>query len=911
MRNFVLIAAIIGFCTSTLLAQVLKPVKWSMEQLHVSGDEFDLLFNANMEKNWVIYSQFTDEGGPNPTSFNFDEGPHFEKIGPVKEEGNKKEGKERLFGDVNVVKFVGGHAPFRQRIKVLDYSKPITGYLEFMTCNDELCLPPTEVDFSFSIEDPNGAVSSENAGDSKGSDIGATKQTRTEEFNIEKGPEPAVEEPEINLVEKITEVAKPDVALEEQSPEKVIINDPQVLSYSSFNESGSGGENPTQWNMQVKKLSENEFELTYNAAIKKGFNIYSFFQEEGGPIPVAFYYDEENTEVLGETIEASPKKEAGYDKLFDMDVIKLKESARFVQRIKVKDPSKPMDAALDYMVCDDEACVPYMDTPTRIDFVNLKGAIGSSQIEEMFAGLDQAAIGPKLEGNELDSRRASLQATYLEPLGDCGSEDTAAGQNYFWTFILGFAGGLLALLTPCVFPMIPLTVSFFTKGSTDRKSGIRNGLIYGFSIIVIYVAIGLLITAAFGPTALNELSTNATANVIFFLIFLFFAFSFFGYYELTLPSSWANKSDKMAEAGGLLGIFFMAFTLAIVSFSCTGPIIGSAIVASAQSAVGPAIVMLGFATALALPFGLFAAFPAWLNSLPRSGSWMNSVKVVLGFLELALAFKFLSVADMTYHWNILGYEIFMAIWILCAAGMTLYLFGLIKFPHDSPLKKLSKTRWAFALGSLALTIYLCAGFLINDKTKQYQSLKLLSGIAPPAYYNYFRPDIPETQVNPDVKARYASYSKCANNLDCFKDYYEGISYAAEINKPVLLDFTGFGCVNCRKTEEHIWVEDQVWNKLKDDFVLISLYVDDRKKLEQTFISKNSQEPIRNVGKKWADFQIVNFNQNSQPLYVMMTPDEKVLAKPRGYKEGANDYAEFLECGLNTYNQVTGKVIGSK
>jgi thiol:disulfide interchange protein DsbD len=343
----------------------------------------------------------------------------------------------------------------------------------------------------------------------------------------------------------------------------------------------------------------------------------------------------------------------------------------------------------------------------------------------------------------------------------------------------------------------------------------------------------------------------------------------------------------------------MAFTLAIVSFSCTGPIIGSAIVESATSATGPAIVMFGFSLALALPFGLFAAFPAWLNSLPKSGSWMSSVKVVLGFLELALALKFLSVADMTKHWGVLGYEIFMGLWVVIFALMTLYLFGFIRFPHDSPIKKLSAVRWTFALGALALTIYLATGFRYIPEYNSYNSLKLMSGLAPPATYNYF---LPEAQLDESIKSRYPSFSKCANNINCFKDYKEGLAYARETGKPLLIDFTGYGCVNCRKTEEHIWVKDKIRKKLNDEFVLVSLYVDDRAPLDSQLVSAVTQSPIRNVGNKWADFQIVNFNQNSQPLYVMITPDEKVLAKPRGYKEGVEDYDQFLSCGLEAYKQ---------
>ena len=546
------------------------------------------------------------------------------------------------------------------------------------------------------------------------------------------------------------------------------------------------------------------------------------------------------------------------------------------------------------MTCDDEKCLP----PDEVDF------------QFTLTGDAQAATPTVANTNGLkavDQIIPSIKETYIAPLGNCGEEEVVRGQSWLWTFILGFAGGLLALLTPCVFPMIPLTVSYFTKGSKDKKKGFANALIYALSIIVIYVSLGLIITAAFGPGALNKLATNAVANVLFFLIFVVFAFSFFGYYEITLPSSWSTKSDDLANQGGLLGIFFMAFTLALVSFSCTGPIIGSALVQSASSTAGPLIVMLGFSSALALPFGLFAAFPAWLNSLPKSGSWMNSVKVVLGFLELALALKFLSVADMVMHWDILPYEAFMAAWIIIFGAMTLYLFGLYRFPHDSKLKKLSIPRLGFSLLSLAMTIYLVTGFFYNDETKSYNGLVLMSGLAPPTNYNIFLPDT-KGELDKSIKSKYPSFTKCANNLDCFKDYYEGVSYAKEVGKPVFLDFTGYGCVNCRKTEEHIWIADKVRSKLDQDFVLISLYVDDRKPLEEIVVSKNSAQKMRSVGDKWEDFQVVNFLQNSQPLYVMMTPDEKVLAAPRPYKEGVDDYAKFLNCGLSTYKKLSQQEI---
>jgi thiol:disulfide interchange protein DsbD len=563
----------------------------------------------------------------------------------------------------------------------------------------------------------------------------------------------------------------------------------------------------------------------------------------------------------------------------------IKGPVVFKQKVKVNDINTPIKGEIEFTSCDDEKCL----TPQLVNYVfNLNGeAVASNTAGALLPG----------DGSSINQTRETIRSTYEAPVGDCGVEDVARDTNLLWTFVLGFLGGLVALLTPCVFPMIPLTVSFFTKSSEEKGSGIRNALIYGLSIIVIYVSIGLIITGVFGATALNLLSTNWIANTLFFLIFVFFAFSFFGYYEITLPSSWANKSNTMADKGGLLGIFFMAFTLALVSFSCTGPIIGSALVQSATSSLGPFVVMLGFSSALAIPFTLFAAFPSWLNSLPRSGSWMNSVKVVLGFLELALALKFLSVADMTMHWNILPYEVFMGLWVIIFAAMTAYLFGLFKFPHDSPMKKLSPTRGFFAVGSLALTVYLISGFFLNDVTKSYNSLKLMSGLAPPSQYNVL---LPEAEVDATIKAKYPSFTKCANNLDCFKDYYEGMAYAKENNKPVLLDFTGYGCVNCRKTEEHIWIADKVRDNIQENYVLISLYVDDRKELENILFSEPRQTKLRRVGDMWADFQIVNFEQNSQPLYVMMSPDEKVLAAPRGYKEGVEDYADFLDCGLNTF-----------
>jgi|APTNR8051073442_1049403.scaffolds.fasta_scaffold06979_3 thiol:disulfide interchange protein DsbD len=839
---------------SAVYAQIKTPVKWDMSYNQVSAQEFDLVFIATINSGWYVYSQFIEEGGPIPTSFNFDAGDHYQLIGKAKEESaHKKAGHDAIF-DMQVVKYAQ-KVSFTQRVKASDLKKPIVGYLTFMTCDDERCLAPTDVEYSFELKSTMNATQK------------AAPDKQTEPTKKTGDAQPKIEEKPL-FGEVKTEMAQtPDVP--------------------------SGIEQPVKWRFESKKISDTEYDLRLIAEIDKGWTIYAQDVEPNGPVPTSFLFEKSDGYALVGSAKEEGKKKSGIDPFFKTQVSKFIESpAIFTQRVQVSDPSKPIIGNLEFMACNDVRCL----APETIDF-SFNLATGMA-----------AAAGPVIvdsgNGKVIDQTVPTILETYKTPVGNCGEEAVARGQNLMWTFLLGFIGGLLALLTPCVFPMIPLTVSFFTKSSKDRKSGLRNALLYGFSIITIYVAIGLLITAVFGATALNELSTNWIANTLFFVIFLAFAFSFFGYYEITLPSSWSTKSDALAEKGGFLGTFFMAFTLALVSFSCTGPIIGSAIVQSATSTMGPFTVMLGFSTALAIPFALFAAFPAWLQSLPRSGSWMNSVKVVLGFLELALALKFLSVADMTMHWNILPYEVFMGLWVLIFGAMTAYLFGLIRFPHDSPMKKLSPARGIIATLSLVLTAYLASGFMIDNKTESYASLSLMSGLAPPAQYNVF---LAQSDVDPAIKARYPSFSKCANNLDCFKDYYEGMAYAKEMNLPVLLDFTGYGCVNCRKTEEHIWVETDVWNKLAKDFVLVSLYVDDRKPLPEILISKLRQAKLRNVGNKWSDFQIINFEQNTQPLYVMMSPDERVLAAPRGYQESVEGYVNFLKCGENTFQSTSGKL----
>lgn len=842
ITQLTLSACFIFLFQGAIQAQLDNPVTWAFSQEKISDTETELIFTASIEEGWNVYSQFlAEDSTPLPTAIEYDNLAGVALSGESVETGKRKEGMDPIFKE-NVIKFLSDK-PYviKQRVKTTD-GWSATGFLEFMTCNDEKCLPPTAIDFSF-------------AGNGNGS----------------------------------TDVA----AATETTPTTPIDNSKTGATAAVLTE-----DNPVAWTYAMTKGSgTNEYDLSLTATILDGWIIYSHYVEDGGPLPT--YVDFETAEgfdEVGVPVETGKMKKS-FDKIFSMDVAKFtsEEPYNFGQKFTNTSGSGKGNVYLSYMSCNDEKCVPF-DEELILDTDNLKVYKASEDVTN-------AALS-NIEGNQIDQIRPQIIETYKAPIGDCGVGDNKESSSYWSIFLIGFLGGLFAILLPCIFPMIPITVSYFMKD--NKRKGWVNGLIYGLSIVVIFVAIGLLVTALLGPEALNKLSTNWIANTLFFVVFIAFAISFFGYFEIALPSSWSTKSDSMADKGGLLGTFFMAATLAIVSFSCTGPIIGTALVqvASQGDYWGPFSVMLGFSTALALPFGLFAAFPSWLNTLPRSGSWMNSVKVVLGFVELALALKFLSVADLTEHWGFLRYELFLFLWILIFAAMAAYLFGFIKFPHDSPLKKLSPVRLGFAGIAIAAVVYLSMGFRVDDTTSTYKSPGLTSGIAPPATYNFF---LDPPAIPAELTAKYPSISKCANNITCFKDYFEGLAYAREANKPVFLDFTGYGCVNCRKTEEHIWVDDKVRKMLDQEYVLISLYVDDREKLEQQLVSKSRGNKIRNVGNKWSDFQIVNFEQNSQPLYVLMTPEEDVIASPRGYRDGVTQYMDYLECGLKYFSETNGPI----
>ena len=652
--------------------------------------------------------------------------------------------------------------------------------------------------------------------------------------------------------------------------------------------------NPVKWEFGSEKITDTEYTLIFVAKIDPHWALYSQFVEEGGPLPTLFSFESSSSFELIETVtESDENKVTQHDPVFEMVVSKFYDKAVFKQRVRVKSSAFSMRGNIDFMTCDDSKCTYKPDNPFAFDYTDQTGfvIVGGTPMSDsdLSKNADQTLYGMAPESLSKATVKCSTQLSSL-------SQDIKASNNSLWKiFGLGFLGGLLALLTPCVFPMIPLTVSFFTKkgGNANEKGGVSKAILYGFFIVLVYVVLSIPfhLLDSLNPDILNEISTNVWLNVIFFVIFIFFAFSFFGYYELTLPSTWTNSTSRGEGIGGILGVFFMALTLSIVSFSCTGPILGS-LLAGSLSADGGAwqltTGMGGFGVALGLPFALFAMFPNMLKALPKSGGWLNTTKVVLGFLELALAFKFLSNADLVKHWGILKIEVFLGIWILVFAGLTLYVFGKIKFPHDSPLKKLSFFRISSGLLVLAFVIYLGSGFKVNKETQTFTPLTLLSGLAPPVGYSFLYPN------------------DCPNNFECFKDLKEGVAYAKKVNKPILLDFTGYACVNCRKMEEHIWPKASIKPYFENDYVLISLYVDDKKELpenQKLTVERlgGGARVLENYGHKWAHFQTQFFKSNSQPFYVLLSPDAKtILNNPVGYTPDEADYKAFLDCGLEIF-----------
>lgn len=650
---------------------------------------------------------------------------------------------------------------------------------------------------------------------------------------------------------------------------------------------------PVKFKTELKTISDTEAQIVFTGNIDAGWHVYSTDLPSGGPISATFNVEKiQGAELMGK-LTPQGKEIENFDKVFEMKLRYFENTATFVQKFKITDVSYQIEGYLEYGACNDENCLPPTEVPfsfsgkgnaatatvatseTKAETVNQPTAENS--VAETTA-IDSAAT-VALSDNETSVQ--DYWTPVIKELNSYGETTSQQDRSWIYIFFAGFIGGLLALFTPCVWPIIPMTVSFFLKRSKDKKKGIRDAWTYGASIVVIYVALGLAITLIFGASALNALSTNAVFNILFCLMLIIFAASFFGAFELTLPSKWSNAVDSKAEqTSGLLSIFLMAFTLSLVSFSCTGPIIGFLLVevSTTGSVIAPAIGMLGFAIALALPFTLFAMFPSWLKSMPKSGGWMNVIKVTLGFLELAFALKFLSVADLAYGWRILDRETFLALWIVIFGLLGFYLLGKIKFPHDDDDNTTSVPRFFMALISLAFAVYMVPGLWGAP-------LKAVSAFAPPMTTQDFN------LYNNEVHAK-------------FDDYDAGMEYAKRNGKPVMLDFTGYGCVNCRKMEAAVWTDPKVSKLMTDDYVLITLYVDNKEPLpEHIKVMENGKErTLRTVGDKWSYLQRSKFGANAQPFYVLIDNEGKPLNKSYSYDEDIDKYVDFLQTGLDNYKK---------
>lgn len=665
---------------------------------------------------------------------------------------------------------------------------------------------------------------------------------------------------------------------------------------------------PVKWEIKLEDSDSSVKTLLFSAKLDNGWHLYDMNLPEGGPISTSFNYETlKGAKTVGSPV-PSKKATTVYDEQFEMNLSWYAHEVSFTQKLEITNPKAfKVEGYVEFMACNDENCLP----PDKESFsfnqsnINVEKTLQAmAKVEDIPAeeladtvsvveevSEDVSVAKPNKTADTVGTSSSLVHSDLWEPVieelkafGD--TTVTAADTSWLFIFFAGFLGGLIALLTPCVWPMIPMTVSFFLKRTKDRKKAIRDAVTYGVSIIVIYLVLGLLITGIFGASALNDLSTNAIFNIIFFLLLVLFAVSFFGAFEIVLPSSWTNKLDMKADSTtGIISIFFMSFTLVLVSFSCTGPIIGTLLVqaASMGSKVGPAIGMFGFALALSIPFSFFAVFPNMLQSMPKSGGWLNSVKVVLGFLELALALKFLSVADLAYGWRLLDREVFVVLWIVIFALLGFYLLGKIRFSHDSELKHVSVPRLFMAIISFGFSIYMIPGLWGTP-------LKAISAFAPPLYTQDF------SLYDNEVHA-------------AFTDYEAGMEYAKRNNKPVMIDFSGYGCVNCRKMEASVWTNIRVKDILEKDYVLITLIVDDKSKLPEPIeiVENGKTRVLRTVGDKWSYLQRSKFGANAQPFYVLLDGDGKPLSPSYAFDEDVSKYIQFLNKGLSEFqNNLGGK-----
>lgn len=790
LLSFILLFSVVGISCS----QIQTPVKWKFSSEITGSGETILLLKASIDEGWHLYSQknYGDEG-PIPTSFTFEKSPDYELLGKVKESKGLVKEMDKQWGFE--IEFFKKTATFKQAVKPkTDKPYTVKGSLEFMVCNETMCLPPEVVEFEIKVAATAPAAQNAN----------------------------------------------------------------EAVAPSQLAE-------PVKWKWFAAAPENNNTELTFTASIEKGWHLYALKTGSPDVFPTEITFTpSEEYELIDSVSQGIPivKQEPVFDNAL---LSFFEQEATFKQKIKIKS-EKPFSikGQISFQACDDKQCI----FPQPIEF--------------------------EIKINE---GKTTAQATDITP--------EISSDNSFWRiFIFGFLGGLAALLTPCVFPMIPFTVSFFTKQSKTRAAGIRNAITYALAIIVIYVALGLGVTIIFGSDALNALSTNVWFNLAFFALLVIFAISFLGAFEIVLPSSFINKIDSKSERGGLIGIFFMAFTLSLVSFSCTGPIIGTLLVDAAVNGgiKGPFWGMLGFSLALALPFGLFAAFPGWLNSLPKSGGWLNSVKVVLGFLELALALKFASNADLVVQAGIITREVFLVLWIVIFGLMGIYLMGWVKFAHDSDLKFLSVTRLFFAIITFSFTIYLIPGLWGAP-------LKLIAGFPPPDFYSESPNGFGNsTLVLTDENSKQGNHKTehCPNNLPCFHDYDEALKYAKQVGKPLMIDFTGWACVNCRKMESKVWPDPGVDKRLRNDVVLVSLYVDDKTELpdSEKRVEKLGDRDfkIKTIGNKWSYLQASKYKTNTQPQYIILDHNEKILVPPTGYDPDIAKYIKWLDEGIAAFKK---------
>jgi thiol:disulfide interchange protein DsbD len=651
---------------------------------------------------------------------------------------------------------------------------------------------------------------------------------------------------------------------------------------------------PVKWTTKIEQKSATNFIITFNATIENEWHVYSQFTPDGGPLPleVNFKNQKGNYTLVGKAKES--KTRTAYNDIFEVNETFFEKKAQITQEISLVNKGvKTIEVELNFQACK-EVCIN-LEKKFSIAIPELKNTATTASSTTPINDLVKDTTGQTIDSATTVAADTVKDSVTTETSQIAPAKSATTEHGLWAIFFIAFLSGFAALLTPCVFPMIPMTVSFFTKQSKNKAAGIRNAIIYGISIIVIYVGLGLLVTWIFGADALNALSTNVWFNLIFFVLLIVFATSFLGAFEIMLPNSWANKVDSQADRGGIIGILFMALALAIVSFSCTGPIVGTLLVeAASKGGIAPVVGMLGFSLALALPFMLFAMFPGWLNSLPKSGGWLNTVKVVLGFLELALAFKFLSNADLVLQLHLLEREVFIAIWIAIFGALSLYLFGKITLPHDSPVGHISVGRLYMGLLSLIFTFYLIPGLWGAP-------LKFINAFPPPMEYSESPMGFGGSSKSVATAMLPEGAKSGPHGIVVFDDYEEGLAYAKKVNKPIMLDFTGFACVNCRKMENNVWSNPNVLSILKEKVVVISLYVDDKRELpkNEQFFSKATESEIETIGDKWTDFMITRYKTNTQPLYVLTDLEGKSLnaAQPTISYVGVEEYEAWLKSGI--------------